>query len=807
MAKAKKPTPKTAGDSRRLDCSQLRWRCDSEQLPFETTDEIQIAAQVVGQETAQDALRFGIECLAFGQNVYVRGPRGTGRITMVRQLLKQLQPTTSDKKDRCYVHNFAKPDRPRLITLPPGTATEFQKRVAELADFIREGLRKALDGEPFLSQRERAREALQNKIRDMTSPLEEELAENGMAMVSVQQGPMSTTVIFPLVDGEPIPPEQLKTLIAQGKAAASLLADYEQRLPKYQKELDRVSREVGTIFRVGRRELEQLKQDATRTLMSGLTIQLIHDFPGVGVAEFIEEIIRDVAENRLGNADEEEFSTELYGVNILVTHREPTKCPVVEEVVPNIINLLGTVDSTWDPKEGATSDYRGIRGGAILNADGGYLILDVEDLISEPGAYRALMRTLRTRRLEIVPPEMGWMRPYAVIQPEPIEVKVRVILIGDVNMYYLLDYQDPDFRELFKVLADFEDQIPRDRVGVEQYAMVIAQLAREEKLPAFHRTAVAALTEHGARIVARDQKLTAKFGRVADIAREAAFLAQQAKSEVVTGDHVCEVVRRTKQRAGLPSKNFRELIESKIIRLETQGNQVGQINGLAVIQAGPLTYGFPARITATIGPGSSGLIDIEGHARMGGSIHTKGFQIIGGLLRYLLHTDHPLSFNASIAFEQSYGMIDGDSASAAETVCLLSALTSIPVKQNLAITGAIDQLGNIQAIGGVNEKIEGFFDVCSYFGLTGDQGVLIPNSNVGDLMLREDVVNACGEGKFHIYGLATIHDALELLLGTPASGKLEDGSYANDSVLGLAVAKAHDYWKKTLSNPQRKLDA
>ncbi len=807
MAKAKKSENKVLSDSRRLDCSQLRWRCDASQFKFETTDEIKIASQVVGQDTAQDALRFGIECLAFGQNVYVRGPRGTGRITMVRQLLKQLQPQSSEKRDRCYVHNFAKPDRPRLVTLAAGTAPEFQKRLAELADFIREGLRKSLDAEPFLSQRERAREELQSKIRDMTNPLEEELAQNGMTLVSVQQGPMSTTIIAPVVDGEPVPPEQLKTLIAQGKVAANVLAEYEQRLPKYQKELDRVSREVGTIFRLGRREIEQLKQNATRSLMSTLTTQLIQDFPGSGVTEFIEEIIRDVAENRLGNGDEEEFSTELYGVNILVTHRDPLTCPIIEEVVPNIINLLGTVDSTWDPKEGATSDYRGIRGGAILNADGGYLILDVEDLISEPGAYRALMRTLRTRRLEIVPPEMGWMRPYAVIQPEPIEVKVRVILIGDVNMYYMLDYQDPDFRELFKVLADFEDQIPRDQIGIEQYAMVIAQLAREEKLPAFHRTAVAALTEHGARIIARDQKLTARFGRVADIAREAAFIAQQAKSTVVTGDHVCEVVRRTKQRAGLPSKNFRELIESKIIRLETQGDQIGQINGLAVIQAGPLTYGFPARITATIGPGSAGLIDIEGHARMGGSIHTKGFQIIGGLLRYLLHTDHPLSFNASIAFEQSYGMIDGDSASAAETVCLLSALTSIPVKQNLAITGAIDQLGNIQAIGGVNEKIEGFFDVCSYFGLTGDQGVLIPISNVGDLMLREDVVKACSEGKFHIYGLATIHDALELLLGTTSTGIMEDGKYATESVLGLAVAKAHDYWKKTMSNPLRKMES
>ena len=491
---------------------------------------------------------------------------------------------------------------------------------------------------------------------------------------------------------------------------------------------------------------------------------------------------------------------ELYGVNIVLTHTDDEYATIVEEVVPNIVNLLGTVDPTWGAEQQPTSDYRGIKSGALLNADAGYLVLDIEDLLSEPGAYRSVMRTLRTRRLEIVPPEIGWMRPNVVVQPEPIDVEVRVILVGDVETYYQLDEVDPDFQELFKVLADFDDELFRDESSLHQYASVIARLAKAESLPPFHKSAVAAIAEHGARIAARNQRLTAKFGRVADIAREAAFLTTKDGSPHVLDTHVSSVIRRTKQRASLPSRKFEEYVESGTIRVATTGYEVGQINGLAVIQAGPLTYGFPARITSTIGPGTAGLINIEGQAQMSGAIHSKGFHILGGLLRQLLQTDHPLSFSASLAFEQTYGGIDGDSASGAEMVCLLSALTGVPIRQSFAMTGAIDQLGHIQAIGGVNEKIEGFFDVCSHFELTGEQGVVIPRANAGDLMLRADVVTACRDKKFQVHAVETIQEALELFTGIPA-GQSSSGRYAVGTLLSIAVQRAHDFWQKTLAAP------
>ncbi len=788
----------------RLDCAELRWICDPALIPCESTDQYPATNKMVGQARAEDALRFGIQCRAFGQNVFVRGLRGTGRITLVRQLLHELQPRTTEKRDRCYVHNFLQPDRPRLITLAAGAAPEFRRRIAELGEFVVRELAKALDNEPHLSQRQAAQEKWQQQIRDLTQPLEQSLADNQMALVTLQQGPLTTTAIFPTHKGEPLPPDQLSVLIEKGEASAEQLQKYEELRPQFQKELDRVARQVHDVVRQGRQQIELLKQESARQLLSTATTAILHDFPGTGVREFIDEIVRDAAEKRLSEENDEAVGLDNYGVNVIITHDpHDDRAPIVEEIVPNMMNLLGTVDATWTANEGGKADYRGVRGGAILRADGGFLILDIEDLLAEAGAYRALMRTLRTRRLEIVPPEMGWMRPFAVIQPEPIEVQLRVILVGDIGTYYYLDQFDSDFQELFKVLADLDDQIERDTTGIEHYTSVITSLVREEGLTPFHRTGMAALIEHGARIVSRGGKLTAKFGRVADIARESDYLARQRNSALVYSEHVTEAISRTKQRASLPSRRFSEMVESSAIVIETSGRRVGQINGLGVMTAGPLTYGFPTRITAAIGPGTAGIISIEGQSKMSGAIHTKGFHILGGLLRQLLQTDHPLSFSASLAFEQSYVGVDGDSASGAEIICLLSALTGTAVRQDLAITGAIDQTGRFQAIGGVNEKIEGFFDVCRYFGLTGTQGVVIPRSNAAELMLRFDVVEACRQGQFHVFAVESIQQAMELMTGVAAGTRSASGQYPTDSLLGLAVAKAREYWEKTSSAPRR----
>jgi len=784
-----------------LTPEQLRWRCDPTALNFSTTNDVDSASDIVGQETAREALEFGLVCDAPGQNVFVRGTRGTGRMSMVRRLLKQVAPVTEEKKDRCYVHNFERPDRPRLIELPAGQARDFKSRIKDVAEFVRDDLDKALGSEPYLSERSALQERIQQQIKTVTEPLEEDLKENGLALVSMQQGQATQTSILPVVDGQPVPFEQFQMLVAQGKVPKEKLEQIEAMMPDYQRRLQELGRQVSDTYRDGMKEVETLTESAARQLMAPLADSIVEDFPLDPVKTYVDEIVDDIINSRLRPVEGMPDPLSIYDVNVILCHDDLGGRPIIEESSPSAMNLLGTVEPRMRPDGMASSDFRGIRAGALLRADCGYLILDVHDVLTEPGAWASLMRTLRTGRLEIVPPEAGWMRPYAVVQPEAIEVSVRVIMVGDAATYYKLDQVDPDFRELFKVLADFDSEIERSNVGHRHYAAVVAHLAENESLPPFDRDAVGALIEHGARIVARGGKLTARFGRIADIAREAAFLSQQNSDSTVSADDVVEAIRRTRKRASLPSKKFQEMVNGGTIIVQTDGEVVGQINGLAVIRSGPLTYGFPARITATIGAGSAGLINIEGRAQMSGAIHTKGFQILGGLLRYLLKTGHPLAFSASIAFEQSYGGIDGDSASGAEACCLLSALTGIPIRQSFSMTGAIDQHGHIQAIGGVNEKVEGFFDACSHGGLNGSQGVIIPQSNAGDLMLREDVVKACSEGKFHVYAVSRIEQALALLTGYDV-GSYGDEGYPADTLLGIAVHKAREFWKRTLSSPQ-----
>ena len=815
------PTLTDAQSRCRVPTNALRWSCPEDCYNFQDTSELPLPAKIIAQDTAREALEYALATTALCQNVYVRGMRGTGRRTMVHSVLKTIErDQIPERLDRCYVNNFAQPDRPRLISLPAGQARPFRRSMRTLASFIRDDVPKALEGEPLASERLALQQAIENRIKRITQPLEEDLLAAGMALVNLQQGPVANTFIFPIINGEPVPPAQLKTMIQKGEADAKLLETFEAQLPEFQKRLQTTSNEVSAAQREGSERIRALTEQAARQLIEQGVLTVKAEFEGEKLHAHLDELVDDVIDTYMTANSQPPDPEERYGVNIVLEHSSDGRAQVVEEVTPTLTNLLGTIEVDWDREGPSAPTYAGIRAGALLRADDGYLVLSVRDLLAEPGAWRALMRTLRTGKLEIVPPEVQWFRPQILLTPEPIDISVRVVLIGDTRTYYMLDAVDPDFGELFKVLADFDSELPRDEEGITHYATVIAHMAREENLRPFSRDAVAALTEHGARIASRKDKLTARFGRLGDLAREASFLAGQEDKAVVEAGHVYSAVKRTKKRASLPSRRFQELIHSGTIRVETTGEETGQINGLAVISAGPIVYGFPARITSTVGVGQAGLINIEGTASLSGSIHTKGFQILGGLLRHLLKAEHPLAFSASIAFEQSYGGIDGDSASGAEACCLLSALTEIPIRQSLAMTGAIDQKGHIQAIGGVNEKIEGFYDTCAHFGLTGDQGVIIPHSNASDLMLRRDVVEACREGKFHVYAVETIQDALEILTGVPAGewqpgggkdsedgkGGEERGGYQPGTLLGRAVEQVRQYWLKARQGPSPKAE-
>ena len=784
-----------------LSTASLRWHCDPTSFSFETTEDLTPTGRVVGQDTAVQALEYGLEIYAPGQNIFVRGLAGTGRSTLVQRLMKKVEPACSLSDDRAYVYNFPRPDRPRLITLPRGKGESFRQHVDSFIEFVKRELASGLRSDIVKTRGSEIEAQFAETLREHTQPFENELREAGYAMLTVQAGPAARQLIVPIIENEPATPERLQAMRQQGAITDEQMATWDAEITAWNQRLQ----EVGEVVQDLREKREEQLQNLVHTELRGLLDQaarhIRNEFPHPPVYIFLDQVIDDIVTKRMAELGENDAFTERYRVNVVLSNASGESCPTVVEHAPSAQALLGTIDPGFDPEGDAIfAPQMMIRGGSILQADGGYLVLDANDLVTEPGAYRALMRTLRSGVVEWSPPTGPTPQQVSFIKPEPIPIRVKVILIGDASIYYLLDANDPDFRAQFKVLADFDGVIARDEEGLQFYADVVAGIAKQEGLPPITRDGVAALCEHGARIAAQAGKLTARFGRLADLEREAAFLASKAGDKVVTAAHVTKAVRRTKRRANLPSRRFQEMIGKGVIRIKTSGEVVGQVNGLAVIQAGQLTYGFPNRITATMAPGTAGTINVEEQARMSGQIHTKGFLILGGVLRTLLRPEHPLTFSASITFEQSYGGVDGDSASGIEVCCLLSALTDLPVRQDLAMTGAIDQHGDILPIGGVNEKIEGFFDACQHNGLTGTQGVIIPLCNAGDLMLRSDVVAACDEGTFHVYAVDRIHEAIELFFGMPAGDR--DG----DGVLGRAVERARELWLKSaeparLGNP------
>ena len=783
----------------KLNWKQVRWNCDLSELNFNTTNDLDIGSSMIGQDDALEALEYAIESRAFGQNAYVKGLQGTTRIELIENLLKKAKLPDFVKSDQCYVSNFQQPDRPKLITLPAGEARFFKRWMKKFADFVRKELHEILESEDVKNRKSEIENQASDKIKEITLPFETELSKNNLAMVNFKSETGVQTVLSPLFENKPVNPTEWQELIQNNKITEEQVKKTQENLARYSEELKSLISQINRVKYQSGEDTQDLYESKIRQALHAETAEISKKFHTQAVAEYLHDVCEDVIEQFFYSEKDSFYPHLRYSVNILVCHKKDTGCPIIVERVPALNKLLGTIEAKWSEKGPELSDHMSITAGTLLRADGGFLILDARDLLSEPGAWKILIRTLKNQLLEIVPAEMAWPFSQPTLKPEPIKVNIRVILIGDSETYYMLDNYDPDFPELFKVLVDFDTVINRNLRGYDNYAVVIAKLATEENLLPFDKSAIAALVEHGARICAQKDKLTTNFSRVADLAREGHYLAENANAKIISGTHIKQAIARTKKRAGLSSKKFQEMISSGTINIFTKDKLVGEINGLAVIHAGPVVYGFPSRISATVAPGRAGVVNIEGQASMSGSIHTKGFQILVGLLRHLLPTKHPLTFSASIAFEQSYGGIDGDSASGAEFCCLISAITGIPISQEYAMTGAIDQHGRLQAIGGVNEKIEGFYDTCLSQGLTTTQGVIIPQSNAGDLMLRDDVQQAVKDGNFAVHAVTHITQALEILCEKPA-GELINGEYAKDTILHEAMQKSHLFWKNTNNN-------
>ena len=789
-----------------LPPDKLSWRCDPARIPFATTAEADPVEGMIGQERAQRALKLGVELDARGYNMFVCGLAGTSRGGTIAHMIGEMNPLRKLSMDRCYVNNFKAPDRPRLITLPPGQATSFKKDVQSGIDFLRRRIPQVFEGEPFQRQKARIVDRYTVREKDLMDDFTRRIAREQFALGHMQVGAVALPEIFPVLEGQMVPIEDVPKMVQDGKLETTVAEDLERKYEQFRQEFTVVYRRTLTLSRELASELSYLEQEAASVLVDGFIEELKERYPGVQVTEYLEEVRHNLLDNlepfkerdgeeepgsqgpppdlglRSQSADRDPFR--VYGVNAILAHDDLEASSVIFETTPTYANLFGTIQRAYDSRGGWTSDFMDLRAGSILRADGGYLILYAMDALSETGVWRTLKRMLNHGKLDIQPLDLFFPFGASAMKPEQIEINVKIILIGDPEMYELLYENDEDFRKIFKVRVEFDEEMGLSDSVIRQYCGRLRKVTEKEHLSPFDRTAVASMIEFGVRLAGRRNKVTARFADLADLAREACYVAREVNESPVTASHVRRAREARVERHNLIETKIREMIEDGTILIDVEGSRIGQVNGLSVAEIGGYAFGKPVRITASAALGKAGLINIEREANMSGRLHDKGMQIIAGFLRGRFAQDKPLSLAASLCFEQSYGGVDGDSASATEIFALLSALSGLPIRQDIAVTGSVNQQGDIQPIGGVIQKIEGFFDVCRALGMNGKQGVIIPSENVEDLMLRDDVIDAVIAGKFHIYPVATVEQGIAILTGVKAGARVP-GSAGNGNTAEL----------------------
>ena len=769
-----------------LPAEKLRLECDPKLLGCETTEGIAILEGIVGQERAVRALEFGLDIKEHGFNIYVAGLPGSGRTTAVKDFLEEMAKGRPVPPDWCYVNNFNDPFVPRAIKLPLGRGKEFQRNMKNFIDEVRIVLPRAFESEDYSTKREAVIRDIEEERAGLVAQLNEKAQKEGFVIQSTPIG----LLIIPVVKGKPLSDQELLALPHQ------IRDEIEKKREKLKSELRSAMRQLRGLERKGNEKIQKLNREvalyAIGHLVDGL-VEKYEEFPDVKT--YLEDVRNDIMENVTVFIKEpkappvpfpvpwlKELPFRKYEVNVIVDNSDLQGAPVVIELNPIYQNLFGRIEK--EAQFGVlTTDFTMIRGGSLHKANGGYLVLPAEEVLRNIFSYDSLKRTLTNGRITIeeAGERLGFITTKG-LRPEPIPLGIKVVLIGSPFLYQQLYLLDTDFKELFKVKADFDTTMDRTDENERKYAAFVCTLCQKEKLRHLHASGVAKIVEYGSRLARDQQKLSTRFGEVADIIREANFYALQENSEYVTADHVKKAIDEKVYRSNLIQKKIQEMIERNIFLINTDGKAVGQVNGLSVMSLGDFAFGRPSRVTASIGLGREGLIDIEREAKLGGRIHTKGVMILSGYLAEKFARDKPLSLSARLVFEQSYGMVEGDSASSTELYALLSALSNLPIKQSIAVTGSVNQKGEVQAIGGVNEKIEGFFEVCKTKDLTGEQGVLVPESNVQNLMLKEEVVEAVRAGKFHIYPVKTIDEGIEILTGVKAGARRPEGTFEEGTV-------------------------
>jgi len=779
-----------AQDKHRLSPGQLRKRSDPAQFSFKTTADLSPLEEIIGQERAVRAIRFGLDIQSPGYNVFVAGLSGTGKGSIVKRFLTKLSADEPVPDDVLYVHNFEDPDTPSALFLPSGQGQRLKQALAELIEDLKEQVPKAFEGKEYEEQRRRTAERHQERKQELLEQLEGIARERGFELKST---PMGFRTV-PIHEGKPLTQEEYE---AMEESARSVL---DEAMETLEKEVREVMAEVKLVDQAMKEQLRDLNQQVAMNVLGTLMLDLKRTYAEhASVSQHLQEVQRDIVDNIESFREVEESPMPIpglrlprqepdysrYQVNVVVDNSHTEGAPVVFESNPTFTNLVGRIERR--AQFGALlTDFTMIRAGSLAKANGGYLVLNVEDVLRNPYVYEALKRAVRDRevRIEDLSERYGLFATQT-LRPEPIPLKAKVILLGNPMWYQLLYAYDEEFAKIFKVKADFDYQTDRVAGTAMQLASFVSRFVEEEDLPHMDASAIAAIVEQASRMVEDQQKMSLRFSELTDLMREAAYWAQQAKAKVVSAEHVERAVDEDEFRAGLVKDRVQELIEREVLLVDTDGEKVGQVNGLAVHMMGHYAFGRPSRITASVFLGREGVVNIERRSGMSHSTHDKGVMIVAGFLGERFAQQRPMSLSAALTFEQSYGEIAGDSASSTELYCLLSALADVPIKQGIAVTGSVNQKGGVQAIGGVNHKIEGYFDVCKERGLNGEQGVMIPASNVQHLMLRNDVVEAVESGDFHVWAVSTIDEGIAVLTGLPAGKRKKDGTWTKGSINDL----------------------
>jgi lon-related putative ATP-dependent protease len=773
---------------KKLGIEELYKFCDPNIFSFETTDELKEVKETIGQKRAIHALDFGLSLQSSGFNIFILGEHGTGKMTTVKSFLSKKAMQEPVPQDWCYVFNFKDPDAPIAISLEPGEAIIFQKDMEELIKALRVEIPKVFESKEYDKQKNKILEEAQARQKEIFAGLEQEAQEKGFSVRKTVSG----LIIIPVnKKGEPLTEEEFESLDEKTKKKIDVIGK------ALQEKLNDAVRVIRETEKSVKERLARLEKDAALSAVGHLIDELKSKYRD---HEKISIYLEDVKEDILNHLDDFKVQEEQppsipfmkipkmeptftrYSVNVLVNNKECKGAPCVFESNPTYYNLFGRIEHKIQYGI-AITDFSMIKGGSLHKANGGYIVIDALDLLRNIFAYDALKRAIRNKELKI---EDVWEQYRLIstttLKPEAIPLNVKVILLGNPFLYYLLYNLDEEYRELFKVKADFDIRMEKTDETIQNYAFFVSNLCREENLLPFNRTGVAKIVEIGSRIAEHQEKLTLKFSEIADIIREASYWAFKANSPVVKGEHVQKAIDERIYRTNRIEERLREMILEGTLIVDTEGQKTGQVNGLAVIDLGDYSFGKPSRITAKTYAGKAGVVNIERETKMSGRIHEKAILIITNYLGSKYAIKKPISLSASITFEQLYDMVEGDSATCAELYALLSSIANIPLKQSIAVTGSMDQNGDVQPVGGINEKIEGFFDLCKFRGLNGSHGVIIPRRNVKNLMLKSELIDAVREGKFNIYPIDRVEEGIEILTDIPAGELRDDGTYPENTL-------------------------